>query len=184
MLVSRGTGSGQLFAARVRSAIFGWGLGLENFPPKVPNFAFFSLLVKKNLIGLSQKSTWVKDGSASYFLRVKIMLRLGKRPCLMLVEWSKFQIWSLIKTTFDTQWLYTFHKKFEFKTVKLNLKFQETLEEKIVHLMSYLLIHYSPGSRCHPHGKVQFLLPLQLVFHGHRLSVVFVGELKIIKAKN
>jgi len=46
--------SGQFFAARVGSAIFGLGLGLENFPQKSQIFKFFSPRVKKIALG------WVK----------------------------------------------------------------------------------------------------------------------------
>jgi len=42
-------GPSQIFGARVGSAIFGLGLGLENFPTKSQIFQFFALWVKKNL---------------------------------------------------------------------------------------------------------------------------------------
>jgi len=64
----------------VRSAIFGLGLALENFPLKSQIFLLFALVVKKNLI--ESKSTWVKDGLACYLLLVKGMLGSGQSPSL------------------------------------------------------------------------------------------------------
>jgi len=54
---------------RIGSAIFGLGLGLENFSKKLQILYFW---VKKI------DSGWVKEGSASYLLRVKSMLGSGQ----------------------------------------------------------------------------------------------------------
>jgi len=51
-----GVRSSQFLEAWVGSAIY--GLGLENFTQKSQLFQFFSLLVKKNLLGLGQKVPW------------------------------------------------------------------------------------------------------------------------------
>jgi len=47
-------GSRQSFVARIGSAVFGLGSGLENFPLKSQIFQFFSVRVKKIALG------WVK----------------------------------------------------------------------------------------------------------------------------
>jgi len=49
-------------------------LGLENFPIKIPNFTIFSPSEQKKSYWVGSKNTQVKDGSASYLLRVKSML--------------------------------------------------------------------------------------------------------------
>jgi len=38
---------------------------------KIPNFLIFFISGQKNLFGFRSKSSWVKDGSVSYLLRVK-----------------------------------------------------------------------------------------------------------------
>jgi len=65
------------------SAIFGMGLGLENFPYKSQIFQFFPFGSKKSL-QVRSKSTRVKGGPASYLLWVKSMLGLGQSPSLNL----------------------------------------------------------------------------------------------------
>jgi len=66
---------------QVSSAIF--GLGLENFRLKSQIFQFFPFHSgQKKYLWVGSKSTRVKDGSASYLLRVKSMLRLGQGPSL------------------------------------------------------------------------------------------------------
>jgi len=59
------------------------GLGQPSFisPKNIKCFNFFPFGVKNNLFGLGQKSTRVKDGSASYLLRVKsILWSVGSGP--------------------------------------------------------------------------------------------------------
>jgi len=72
-------GLAQFFVARVGSAIY--GLGLEHFPQKSEIFHFIPFGTKK-LLWVGSKSTRVKDGSASFLLRVKSMLGLGLGPSL------------------------------------------------------------------------------------------------------
>jgi len=57
---------------RVGSAIFGFSLGLENFPLKIPNFSVFSPSYQKNLLGLGQKVFWSKTGWPLNYCRSKV----------------------------------------------------------------------------------------------------------------
>jgi len=80
-------GPGQKFLTWVRSAIYGLGLNLENFPKKCQIFQLFSLRVKKNLFRLGQKvpgskASWLN----SYLLQVKSKLGSGQGPSLMKTE--------------------------------------------------------------------------------------------------
>jgi len=80
-------GWGQLFVARVGSAIH--GLGLENFRKKVKFFNFF-LFGSKKYLHVRSESTQVKGGLASYLLRVKSKLEPGQGPSLLLPYLVKF----------------------------------------------------------------------------------------------
>jgi len=59
---------------RVSHPWFGFGVG--KFPLKITSFQFFHFRSKKYL-RVGSKSTWVKDGAASYLLWVKSKLGLG-----------------------------------------------------------------------------------------------------------
>jgi len=64
--------SGQVFVARVMSAIFDLGLALENFPLKSQIFQFFAFQVKKNLIGSGQEVPRSNPGQPLIYCRSKV----------------------------------------------------------------------------------------------------------------
>jgi len=59
-------------------AIHGLGLGLKNFSLKMSKISIFFPSDQKKSLRVKSKSTWVKGGSASYLLRVKGKLGLGR----------------------------------------------------------------------------------------------------------
>jgi len=80
-------GPGQKFLTRVRSffvAQVGSGqpfliwVWIWKISPKNVHFSIFFLFMSKKISLGRVKSTWVKGGSASYLLRVKSMLGLGR----------------------------------------------------------------------------------------------------------
>jgi len=58
--------------------------GFGKFPLKMSNFSIFCRLGPKKSLRVGSKSTWTKDGSASYLLRVKSILGLCQGPSLVL----------------------------------------------------------------------------------------------------
>jgi len=71
-------GPGQFFVARVGSAIF--GLGLENFPLKIPKFSIFFLSDQKKFIGSGQKVPESKTGQPLIYRGSKVCS--GQGPSL------------------------------------------------------------------------------------------------------
>jgi len=63
--------SGQIFVARVGSAIYSLGLNLENFPLKRQIFQFFSLQIKK----ISSGRVWKYPGRR----RVSLLFTAGQK---------------------------------------------------------------------------------------------------------
>jgi len=66
--------SGQVFVARVMSAIFDLGLALENFPLKSQIFQFFAPSNKKSLISLGQEEPGSKP--------CRPLIYCGSKVCL------------------------------------------------------------------------------------------------------
>jgi len=69
-------GLGQFFVAGVGLVNY-LLFGFAKFPLKMPNFKYFSLRIKINIIATVKKVTRVNDRLASYLLQVKSMLGLG-----------------------------------------------------------------------------------------------------------
>jgi len=71
--------SGQFFHAQVSSD----RVWVRKISPKNPKKFNFLLFGSKKSHCVRSKNTWVKDGSASYLLRVKSMVGLGHGPSLV-----------------------------------------------------------------------------------------------------
>jgi len=81
-----------LGSGRVSHLWFEFGSG--KFSPKNPKFFNSFHIGSKKSHWVVSKSTRVKDGLASYLLRVKSMLRSGQGPCL--VEKDSWSGWDCI----------------------------------------------------------------------------------------
>jgi len=84
-LISDWSGSKFFVPCRVRWAIYGLVLILENFPKNIKFFNFFPFGLKK-IPSVQSKNTRVKGGLASYLLRVKSKLGSGQSPSLGLIS--------------------------------------------------------------------------------------------------
>jgi len=78
-----------IFCCSGRVSHFWFGPGFGKFPLKIQKISTFSPADQKNLFRSYQKNIRVKDGSASYLLRVKNMLWVGSGLICSLEDWNQ-----------------------------------------------------------------------------------------------